>query len=204
MTAKKPVRAVIFDLFGTLVELTRDTHPYLRLCQRVDARDRLRECLTTDAPTLLDFCGHLGVEAPPELPTLQAELAADVDSARTFPETSQVLNTLRRRGLRIGLISNLASPYRQVCTNLGLDQCIDKSVFSCDLGIAKPQAPIYQHALQELGVAPEQTLMVGDSLKSDVRGPSACGIQALLLDRRNKSRDIPSIGSLKEIEGRLN
>lgn len=204
MAAEKPVRAVIFDLFDTLVELSGDRHPYLRLCQQVDARDRLRECLTTHAPTLLDFCQHLEVEAPPGLPAWQAELDADVASARAFPETIPVLNTLRRRGLRVGLISNLASPYRQVCTNLGLDQWIDASVFSCDLGIVKPQPAIYQHALQELGVAADQTLMVGNGLKSDVQGPSACGIRALLLDRRNQSRDILSIRSLEEVEGWLN
>ena len=157
------IASVIFDLFGTLIHLPRDTKPYLQLCRAISDSSRLRESLVVEAPTLADFCDHLGVSHPPNLSDIQRDLGADIDLAETFPESLAALQTLRERGLRVALISNLASPYKRAVVRLDLESYFDTILYSCDIGIAKPDLDIYRDALTKLNATAESTLMVGDS-----------------------------------------
>ena len=112
------IDTVIFDLFGTLIYLPRNTNPYLQLCRAIGDFGRIRESLVVDAPTLADFCDHIGATHPATLSDIQRDLDADIDNASVFPDTLQTLNDLRGRGLRLALISNLASPYKRAVTRL--------------------------------------------------------------------------------------
>ena len=47
---------------------------------------------------------------------------------------------------------------------------------SCDIGYMKPHPKIYEHALEALDVQPQETVMVGDSLRADVAGAQALGM----------------------------
>ena len=197
------IDAVIFDLFGTLIHLPRDTNPYLQLCRAIGNPGRIRESLVVDAPTLADFCDHIGVTHPVTLSDIQRELDADIDNASVFADTLQTLNDLRGRGLRLALISNLASPYKRAVTRLNLDSHFDAILYSCDLGIAKPDSDIYRAALLRLDFSPESTLMVGDSQRSDVDGPMACGIRGLLVDRDGKSSGGSVLRTLTDVTSYL-
>jgi len=58
---------------------------------------------------------------------------------------------------------------------------------SCEVGYLKPHPRIFQHALDALGVGPEETVMVGDSLRADVGGAKALGMTAVL--KRNSATE---------------
>ena len=197
------IDAVIFDLFGTLIHLPRDTNPYLQLCRAIGDSSRIRQSLVVDAPTLADFCDHLGVSHPPNLPDIQRDLDADIDRAETFPETLAVLQTLRERGLRVALISNLASPYKRAVVRLNLESYFDTILYSCDLGIAKPDPEIYRDALSKLNATADSTLMVGDSQRSDVDGPMAVGIHGFLIDRNGESSGDSILRALTDVTSYL-
>lgn len=191
---------VIFDLFGTLVHLVRDTRPYVRLCRAIDDAEALRQSLVVDASDLQTFCDCLGTTTPSDLVDIQHELDADVDSAELYGDSIVVLQKLRDRGLRIGVISNLASPYKHAFHRLGLDQLVDVAVFSCDRGMAKPDGRIYRAALAELGSTAAETIMIGDSRRCDVEGPTACGIRGILLDRQAKVSGPSCISTLTDAQ----
>lgn len=191
--------AVIFDLFGTLIHLPRDTNPYLQFCRAIGDSSRIRESLVVDAPTLASFCDHLGVPHPANLADIQRELDADIDAAALFPDTIPTLNSLRDRDIRIAVISNLASPYKRTFTQLGLDAYTDAVIYSCDVGFVKPDARIYHAALTAFDVAPSNALMVGDSQRCDVDGPTACGVRGFLLDRHGKSSGDSSMRALSDV-----
>ena len=77
------IDAVIFDLFGTLIHLPRDTNPYLQLCRAISNAKRTRESLIVDALTLARFCDYLAVSHPPNLTrtsTTQDRLGATWES----------------------------------------------------------------------------------------------------------------------------
>ncbi len=192
------LKAVIFDLFGTLIWLPRNSRPYRELANQLPGM-RLRKSLVVAAPTLADYCTVLNHTAPAGIATLQAELEADIAAAALFEDSISALKLVRNAGLKVGLISNLATPYIEAYNRLGLRQFIDVAVFSCEVGFAKPAPEIYDAALTRLDIAAEDALMVGDSQRADVDGPAPCGMQGLLLDRRGSAGVNGVIQSLNEI-----
>lgn len=200
------IEAVIFDLYGTLIRLDRDTRPYLRFARLVrpdDPQAVVRRSLLTDSQGLGDFAARLGVPRPSAATALEADLERDIQSARTFDDTAETLAALRSRGLKLGLISNLAAPYKKPFYRHGLAGSFDAILFSCDVGQRKPEPEVYLRIAKELGIHPEGAVMVGDSLRSDYYGAMAVGMAAVLLRRTDKGRTARSIRTLTELPGEL-
>ena len=96
--------------------------------------------------------------------------------------THALLDALRRRGLRLALVSNTASPewlLRPVLERQGLLERLDAVALSSEVGKRKPHPAIFERALDELGVAPGQALFVGDRLEADVAGASRVGMKTV-------------------------
>ena|SRR3989338_4727171 len=200
-TMSNEIKAVIFDLYGTLI-YNKDTNPYLRLFLELglspeEMRQARKIALTEDFSDLSGLANRIKPGATINLRSYEEEVAEGVASAATFPETKKVLEELQERGLKVGLISNLASPYKKPFFNLGLDRYFEKVLFSCEAGWSKPNVKIYERMMQELNITPAQALMIGDKLHCDVTPPLSLGMNALLIDRNNKTK--PAIRSLDEI-----
>jgi putative hydrolase of the HAD superfamily len=97
-----------------------------------------------------------------------------------------LLDSLRSRGLKTGLVANSwPDPPRLLHADVeafGLAEQLDVIVFSGEVGFRKPQPEIFLHALEQLGVEPENAMFVGDRLDTDVRGAARVGmatVQAL-------------------------
>jgi len=94
------------------------------------------------------------------------------------------LTVLRRAGLRVGLISNAAylspSMHGQLA-HLGLARLLDSATFSGEVGWRKPSPAIFERALRDLGAGPQSTIMVGDSVATDIAGARAAGLRTVRL-----------------------
>ena len=93
--------------------------------------------------------------------------------------THALLEALRRRGLRLALVSNTASPewlLRPVLEKQGLVERLDAIVLSSEVGKRKPHPALFERALSEVGTAPDEALFVGDRLDADVVGAAGVGI----------------------------
>jgi putative hydrolase of the HAD superfamily len=108
------------------------------------------------------------------------------DPARILAaHTHPLLEALRVRGLRLGLVSNAFDPgwlLHRDLEQMGLAQRLDFSVFSSEVGMRKPHPEIFERALEALEVDPDRALFVGDRLYEDVRGAAEVGmttVQAL-------------------------
>jgi putative hydrolase of the HAD superfamily len=108
------------------------------------------------------------------------------DPARILAaHTHPLLESLRARGLKLGLVSNAFDPgwlLHRDLEQMGLAQRLDFSVFSSEVGTRKPHSAIFERALDALGVEPERTVFVGDRLYEDIRGAAEVGmttVQAL-------------------------
>ena len=124
-----------------------------------------------------------------------------------FPETVPVLEALKSKGYRLGIISNFDSRVYDVMERLGISGYFDTFVISSEAGYAKPSHEIFLTALDKAEVNPEESIHVGDDLKNDFHGPRALGIRAILLDREGEFASLDRmdrVDDLTELEGYLN
>jgi len=115
-----------------------------------------------------------------------------------YEDTAPVLQTLRERGIRIGLVSNSARDVREFARHHALD--IDAGISSFHHGKTKPHASIFRAVLGLLEVQPHEALMVGDTVEDDIEGALAAGMQAVLIDRLGLRPDFqPRIETLDDL-----
>lgn len=123
---------------------------------------------------------------------LAARLAADFAARRRaawrlFPDAVPALQALRRRGLRLALVTNGDARFqREKIARWDLGRFFDCLVIEGEFGCGKPDPRVFHHALATLGVEPARTWMVGDNLIWDVAGAQAAGIRAAWLDRAGR------------------
>jgi putative hydrolase of the HAD superfamily len=114
---------------------------------------------------------------------LEAEHAAWRPACRLAATTHALLESLRERGLKLGLVSNAFDPadlLHRDLAEMGVAERLDVAVFSSEVGRRKPDPLIFEQALERLGAAPERALFVGDTLATDIAGASALGMQTCL------------------------
>lgn len=199
------IEAVIFDVYGTLVEIADKQSPYLKLLQILESRGRERApgdaALIMGSPVGLASAAHSlapGFVSVEELALLEQKLFAELQSVRAFPEALETLEALRRRGYRIGLCSNLAAPYAAPVAQV-LSFAFDSYGWSFELGFLKPDPRIYRRVCEDLGCSPSRVLMVGDTLEADVLGPRRVGMHAIHLDRARRMETGEAIHALVDL-----
>jgi HAD superfamily hydrolase (TIGR01509 family) len=99
---------------------------------------------------------------------------------KSYPDTEPTLRALKKRGLKIGIVSNHAWDLRPILGAAGLGELIDIYAISYEVGVAKPSARIFAEACRRLDVPAANTLMVGDDAVSDGAASDA-GLQLYLL-----------------------
>jgi putative hydrolase of the HAD superfamily len=115
---------------------------------------------------------------------LEQFLEAEHDAwrpARLLASTTHaLLESLRGRGLKVGLVSNALDPpglLHRDLEQLGVAERLDVAVFSSEVGWRKPHPAIFERALTALGIEAAATLFVGDTLAADIAGASALGMR---------------------------
>jgi HAD superfamily hydrolase (TIGR01549 family) len=135
------------------------------------------------------FVGMGGPEAIASECATEIELGWEVsENFELFEDVLPVLEELRKAELRLGLVSNGIRDLNEFVAHHRLD--VDAIVGSRAHGYVKPHPTIFQAALQQLGVAPADAVMVGDSLEEDIEGARALGMRAILMDRQERHPDV--------------
>ncbi len=109
-----------------------------------------------------------------------------------FPEVPEVLGALRRRGLRLVVVSNWDASLHERLAETGLLGLLDGAVASAEAGEAKPAPGIFRRALALAGAAPAEAWHVGDSIEADVHGARAAGLRPVLVARHGAPRGLPA------------
>ena len=185
-------RAVVFDLWDTLVLWPADDGDgfYRRMADHLgveherftDAWYELYDSRATGPlePSVRAVCEQLGVEED----RIEGLIGVRIDFTRTAlvprPGAVEVLEELRTRGYRLGLISVCSEEVPQLWEHTELAARIDEPVFSCSVGVAKPDPRIYRIAADRLRVEPGECLFVDDQA-GFVEGARTAGMHALQL-----------------------
>lgn len=142
----------------------------------------------------------------------EAFAAARYRSHATAPVYSDVAVTMRRlraAGLRIGIASNADTGYLRENVRLNGVR-VDAVVSSEEVACYKPDPAVFLEVCQQLRVAPQDAVHVGDDLVADVEGARSVGMGALWLDRADRhpvgiaSSAAARIASLTELCALLN
>ena len=105
------------------------------------------------------------------------------DELGMFPGAHETLDRLKELGVKLALVTNgAAAPQRAKVVRFALEHRFDHIQIEGEHGFGKPEQQAYIHALQSLGVAAEETWMVGDNLEWEVVAPQRLGIYAIWYD----------------------
>ena len=125
-----------------------------------------------------------------------------------FEGAAEALADLRRRGYRLGVITNWDSSARGILAAHGLDGCFEQVVVSCEVGCEKPDRRIFDLAAGAAGVRPAECLYVGDNYYVDAVGARGAGMEPVIVNRFGRLGveeivDTPIVTHVGEVAGWL-
>ena len=200
-------KAVIFDLFGTLVynfsrqeyenvltemaeilEVPRDNfiqHWFDSFKERVTGELRMPYAMVENA------CRKLGKEVSIDRIEYAAQIRLNYSQKSMVPKpgATEVLTQLRAEGYKTGLISDCSAETVITWDKTPFAPLFDVTVYSCVAGIKKPDPRIYHMALDQLAVRPEDCLYIGDGSSRELTGAQEVGMHAVLIRDPDESID---------------
>jgi len=204
-----PIKAIFFDIDDTLYDSTKLTtmarHNSIKamIDSGLSVKDEenlynlLNEIIKKHGPNYGkhydELLKELGLESDPKITA-----AGVVAYERTkegylvpFPGVIPTLLALKKR-YNLGVISNgLAVKQWEKLIGLGIHHLFDVVATSEELGYSKPQKEIFLFAIEKLGLLPEECLMVGDRLDTDVFGGNLAGMYTVHLKQGKYGEDRP-------------
>jgi putative hydrolase of the HAD superfamily len=192
---KSNYKAILFDLFGTLISVSRAANGKGRYTADILGLDRRRwnETCFGELHDIVSETDHLETvrclahSLDSSIPLWKIREAADTrqmrfDMALTEiePNILTALAMLKQSGFTLGLISNASTGEVRAWPESPLAPLFRTVHFSCQQGVKKPDPEIYRMALSALGIEPHQALFVGDGSSQEHLGAEACGIDSLL------------------------
>lgn len=192
--------AVIFDLFGTLI-------PNFSAAEYRQVTDAMAEtvgappddfayligsgtwalratgALPSVAAAVAHVCDLLGIVADESHIVAAARIRTELTrhALQPLPGVVETLIALRARAFPIGLISDCSAEVPLLWDDCALAPLIDAAIFSCAVGMKKPDPRIYAMACERLGVRPDDCLYVGDGSGRELSGAADAGMQPVLV-----------------------
>jgi len=194
-------RAVIFDLWETLIDWDRD------------AAAAMVAAVSEHAPDFVDlwprstnrYTGPIRVALTDAgVPTVALEevCAVRLDYVREalVPRAGSVeaLRRLRELGVLVGLITVCSEDVEVAWPSTPFAGLFDAEVFSSSFGLSKPDPRIYLHCCELLGVEPYEAVFVGDGANDELAGAERVGMRAILIHRPGED---PYWDDLAEFDG---
>lgn len=133
---------------------------------------------------------------------IKFESWSNPDNYRLYTDVLPALEALKKRGVRIGCVSNEDGYLGSFFTQFGIAEYFEIILTSGQVGCEKPSPRIFEEALTRCHLVANEVVFVGDSLIGDYQGSEAVGMKPLLIDRDGKVTDdsIQTIKALTEIE----
>ena len=208
------INGIFFDLYGTLLvygnmdvawsDWLNEFHKQLRLhgltCSIESFAKTCDQFFGKSEPTprqydmtvfeqrIKNLCADLHLNLTSEDITEIANKIASVWQ-KHIPLDAEALHVLQtlHRSKKLALISNFDHPphVHSVLSELGLTHFFDSVVISAEVGVKKPNPRIFDSALEQTGMKPEEVVYVGDT-EDDMEAARAAGIVPILIQRENE------------------
>jgi HAD superfamily hydrolase (TIGR01549 family) len=211
---EKMIKAVLFDALQTLIDLDPSfPGAFARVCsdfgyniseedvarvmphvddlemKRLSDEDNLRvtnEFLEERWLTMNELIfSRVGIEGNVREMAVEMENRFEHGSfTKIFPDTIPVLEGLRDRGMRLGIVSNGTASIMNCLKYHGIDSYVDFILVSGLVGWEKPARRIFEIALEKAGVKPCEAVFVGDHYFCDIQGSRSMGIRPIMITRK--------------------
>ena len=204
MTNLKKYDAIIFDLFGTLVD--DFAHPESQMDKYRQIMADMASVLNVSSDGFADLwrdAGDLRMTGKlPDLESIMAYICSELDAHPKAdqiataaqmrfeysrlalvprPGTINALKRLKELGNKIGLISDCGGDIPVLWPETPFAELVDEAILSCTVGLRKPDPRIYELACDRLGVSPDTCVYVGDGGSNELTGADAAGMHAVLI-----------------------
>jgi len=187
---KVRVKAVIFDLWETLIDWDRESAA--RMLQEVDALVGNGFAERWDTSNLRYVAPIRTALAEADVP---AELVEEICALRLRyhrrsliprPGAVETLRRLRDQGYLVGLITVCSEDIEVLWPESAFAGLFDAEIFSSRVGLSKPDPRIYLACCEALGVEPHEAVFVGDGANDELEGARRVGMDAILIHREGE------------------
>lgn len=210
------MKAIIFDLQGTLIEngifpsptkqvrfilgIRKDFHEYVPLFETT--------LMTTPHTSLADGFKSVAESFDVKITSELTERLIGMWNknkllSRPFQETLAVLDELKKDYILV-LAANIDCFTKDMITKFNLQEYFNHVYLSCDVGMLKTNPEFFKNIIKDLEINPEDVVMIGDSIDSDMIPASKAGLRTVLLDRMNRQDYPQKIHSLSDLKEALN
>jgi len=228
------VTAVTFDCWGTLIfdrpdpdgtsALDLRVAAVARICELDDERarallsdawthhfERWRALESFGSPGMARYClDGAGLDGPARLAELTEvfEEASSSNGVEVVPGAPETLEAVRRGGRPTALVCDTGfSPgrvVRRILAEKGMAEHLDVLAFSDEVGVPKPDARMFRHAIEGIGASPASSVHVGDLRRTDIAGAREYGMGTVRFTGvYNDDSDLPEadvvISSMNEL-----
>lgn len=216
MIAKTKIKGIMFDFWGTIVENGIFPSP-VRQAQRIlrinrpfpEYIERFEQAfMTKNVETLTEAFHNVTKEFETNPPEFVYEKLVGMWNKNTFlckpfPETIEVLKDLKKdyKLILISNTDNLSVP--QLLDKFDLRKYFDEIILSCETGLLKTNKDIFELALKKTKLKNTNTVMIGDSIPTDIEGAKKAGIRGILVDRRDTREFDDKMATLSEIKEKI-
>lgn len=218
------LKAVVFDWGGTLtpwhdIDLMAQWYAYSEVYDPADAAALARRLADREVDRWARQRDSQGAISTGALDSLFLDEGIDINGARHLralgnyldfwaphtiadPQARPLLEGLRARSLKVGILSNTMWPrqhHQEVFERDDLDELIDAAVYTSEMPVAKPHADAFHAIATALGVTTAQCVFVGDRLWDDIQGAQAVGMRAIWIPHSTIPHDqIPDSSSVPD------
>lgn len=215
-----PIKAVLFDLFDTLLPVNGGDAFYEPALQKLheillgqgvkvsfeefrqayfEVRDKIymETASTLEEPhfkvRISRTLKKLGYDFDVSHPVVAEGAKAFAEEFKRYimldDETVDVLRKLHGK-YKLGIVSNISIPELawELLEKFDLKKYFDTIIISGDINTRKPHPKIFEEALKSLGVKAYETLFVGDTLSTDIKGAKNVGMYTVLIKRTDSSK----------------
>ncbi|MBV2091500.1 MAG: HAD family hydrolase [Candidatus Thiodiazotropha sp. (ex Ctena orbiculata)] len=193
---KTTYKAILFDLFGTLLSVSKAAKGQGQFTADILGLDRQawNQACFSEHHDIVSRTDHLEIvrriahSLDPSIPLEKVRQATDARQLRfdtalleIEPGILTILQELKQQGFILGLISNASTGEVSAWPESPLAPLFTSVHFSCQQGVQKPDPEIYQMALAELAITADSALFIGDGSSEEHSGAEACNIDSLLV-----------------------
>lgn len=113
------------------------------------------------------------------------------------PGAKEMLDLLREKGYRLFAASNsFGHLQRSRLEHAGILHYFEDTFISMDIGYDKPDIRFFREALRRAGLQPDEVVMIGDSMTTDILGARAAGMDTIFFDRRGGASLLETVNPL--------